>query len=81
MMITGPIFALSTDAAGQIVEQACRCLLAAGDKPSAQALVDLWRAELAQQPLVGLAHAIAIGHLERLNRQGLNVSPETLDHM
>ena len=80
-MMMGPIFSLSTDAAGKIVEQACRCLLAAGDKPSAQALVDLWRAELTQQPLIGLTHAIAIGHLERLNRQGLNVSPETLNQI
>ena len=80
-MMMGPIFALSTDAPGQVVAMAAQALLAVGDKPSAQALVDLWRAELAQQPLIGLTHAIAIGHLERLNRRGLNVGPETLNQI
>ena len=77
----GPIFALSTDATGQIVEQACRCLMAAGDNQAARSLLSLWKEELAQQPLIGLTHAYALGHLERLNRQGLNVGPETLDQI
>ena len=81
MMITGPIFALSTNAVAQVVTMAAQALLAAGDKPSAQALIDLWREELARQPLIGLVHAIGIGHLERLSRQGLNVGPETLDQI
>ena len=81
MMITGPILRLSTDTTGQVVAMAAQALLAAGDKPAAQALIDLWRAELARQPLIGLVHAIGIGHLERLSRQGLNVGPETLDQI